>query len=48
VLQTPDLHHILTGFSLDSFGEFGVVNLSVRQYNFPAFAFLNLSLMLMA
>lgn len=47
VLQTHDLHHILTGFSLDSFGEFGVVSLSVSQYNFPAFAFLNLSAMLM-
>jgi ubiquinone biosynthesis protein Coq4 len=47
VLQTHDLHHILTGFSLDNFGEFGVVSLSVSQYNFPAFAFLNLAAMLM-
>jgi ubiquinone biosynthesis protein COQ4 len=47
VLQTHDLHHIVTGFSLDNFGEFGVVSLSVSQYNFPAFAFLNLSSMLM-
>lgn len=47
VLQTHDLHHILTGFSLDNFGEFGVVSLSVSQYNFPAFAFLNLSALLM-
>jgi ubiquinone biosynthesis protein COQ4 len=47
VLQTHDLHHILTGFSLDNFGEFGVVSVSVSQYNFPAFAFLNLSSLLM-
>ena len=47
VLQTHDLHHIITGFSLDNFGEFGVVSLSVSQYNFPAFAFLNLSALLM-
>lgn len=47
VLQTHDLHHILTGFSLDNFGEFGVVSLSVSQYNFPAFAFLNLSALFM-
>ena len=47
VLQTHDLHHIITGFSLDNFGEFGVVSLSVSQYNFPAFAFLNISALLM-
>jgi ubiquinone biosynthesis protein COQ4 len=47
VLQTHDLHHIITGFSLDNFGEFGVVSLSVSQYNYPAFAFLNLSALLM-
>ena len=47
VLQTHDLHHIITGFSLDNFGEFGVVSLSVSQYNFPAFTFLNLSGLLM-
>ncbi|MFN9545605.1 MAG: Coq4 family protein [Cyanobacteriota bacterium] len=47
VLQTHDLHHIISGFSLDNFGEFGVVSMSVSQYNFPAFAFLNLSALLM-
>lgn len=47
MLQTHDLHHIITGFSLDNFGEFGVVSLSVSQYNFPAFAFLNLSALMM-
>lgn len=47
VLQTHDLHHIISGFSLDNFGEFGVVSISVSQYNFPAFAFLNLSGLLM-
>jgi ubiquinone biosynthesis protein COQ4 len=47
VLQTHDLHHIISGFSLDNFGEFGVVSLSVSQYNFPAFAFLNLSVLSM-
>jgi len=47
VLQTHDLHHIISGFSLDNFGEFGVVSMSISQYNFPAFAFLNISALLM-
>ncbi len=47
VLRPHDLHNIITGFSLDNFGEFGVDSPSVSQYNFPAFAVLNLSALLM-
>jgi ubiquinone biosynthesis protein Coq4 len=47
VYATHDLHHILSGFSLDNFGEMGVVSISVSQFSFPGFLFLDLvSLML--
>ena len=47
VYATHDLHHILSGFSLDNFGEIGVVSISVSQFSFPGFLFLDLvSLML--
>ena len=42
VYATHDLHHILSGFSLDNFGELGVISISVGQFSFPGFSFLNL------
>jgi ubiquinone biosynthesis protein COQ4 len=47
VYATHDIHHILSGFSLDNFGEIGVVSISVSQFSFPGFLFVDLvSLML--
>lgn len=40
VRKTHDLHHILTGFSLDDCGEFGVISVSIGQIQYPAFQFL--------
>ena len=42
IAATHDLHHILTGFSLDTFGELGVTSVSVAQASIPAFAFIDL------
>lgn len=42
VYATHDLHHILSGYSLDNFGEVGVISISVGQFSFPGFSFLNL------
>lgn len=42
VYATHDIHHILSGFSLDNFGESGVISISMAQFSFPGFAFLNL------
>jgi len=42
IFATHDLHHILTGFSLDTFGELGVLSVSVAQASIPSFAFLDL------
>jgi ubiquinone biosynthesis protein Coq4 len=42
VYKTHDLHHILTGFSLDGMGEFGVISVSVGQFGYPGFIFLDL------
>ncbi|MEB3331687.1 MAG: Coq4 family protein [Synechococcaceae cyanobacterium] len=42
VFATHDIHHILTGFSLDNFGETGVISLSVGQFNHPGLAFTDL------
>jgi ubiquinone biosynthesis protein Coq4 len=42
VYATHDLHHILSGYSLDNFGELGVISISVGQFSFPGFSFLNL------
>jgi ubiquinone biosynthesis protein Coq4 len=40
---THDLHHVLTGFALDTTGELGVISVSIRQFGCPAFAFLALT-----
>ena len=47
VYATHDIHHILSGYSLDNFGETGVISIAIGQFNFPGFSFINLvSLML--
>ncbi len=42
VYKTHDLHHILTGFSLDNMGELGVLSVTTGQTGYPAFIFLAL------
>ncbi len=42
VYATHDLHHILSGYSLDNYGEMGVISISVGQFSFPGFLFLDL------
>ena len=42
VFATHDLHHILSGFSLDGFGEIGVISISVGQFNHPGLGFIDL------
>ena len=46
VYKTHDIHHVLTGFSLDDLGEIGVISVSSAQFGFPAFVFLGLIAML--
>ncbi len=47
VYKTHDIHHVLTGFSLDDLGEIGVISVSSAQFGFPAFVFIGLLGMLM-
>lgn len=42
VYKTHDLHHILTGFSLDNLGELGVISVSAGQFAYPTFIFIDL------
>lgn len=42
VYATHDIHHIVSGYSLDNFGETGVISIAVGQFNFPGFSFINL------
>ncbi|MFM7547928.1 MAG: Coq4 family protein, partial [Cyanobacteriota bacterium] len=42
VYASHDIHHIISGFSLDNFGETGVISISIAQFSFPAFVFLDL------
>lgn len=37
VRKTHDLHHILTGFSFDDYGEFGVISVTIGQIQYPTF-----------
>lgn len=48
VYKTHDLHHILTGFSLDSLGELGVISVSAAQFAYPTFIFLDLISMIVS
>ncbi len=43
VYKTHDLHHILTGFSLDDLGELGVISVTAGQIGYPGFIFLDLT-----
>jgi ubiquinone biosynthesis protein COQ4 len=47
VFATHDIHHILSGFSLDGFGEIGVISISVGQFNHPGLAFTDLMSLLL-
>ena len=42
VYATHDIHHIVSGYSLDDFGETGVISISMGQFGFPGFSFINL------
>jgi len=42
VRKTHDLHHILTGFSFDDYGELGVISVTVGQIGHPGFIFIDL------
>jgi ubiquinone biosynthesis protein Coq4 len=42
IRKTHDLHHILTGFSFDDYGEFGVISVTVGQIGYPAFTLIDL------
>jgi ubiquinone biosynthesis protein COQ4 len=42
VYKTHDLHHVITGFSLDNLGELGVISVTAAQTGFPAFLFLDI------
>ncbi|MDX2272727.1 MAG: Coq4 family protein [Cyanobacteriota bacterium] len=37
VRKSHDLHHILTGFSFDDYGELGVISVTAGQIGYPAF-----------
>ena len=47
VFATHDIHHIVSGFSLDGFGEIGVISISVGQFNHPGLAFTDLMSLLL-
>lgn len=42
IRKTHDLHHILTGFSMDDFGEAGVLSVTVAQTGYPGWILINL------
>ena len=47
VRKTHDLHHIMTGFSFDDFGENGVISVTVAQIGYPSLMLIDIiSLML--
>ncbi len=48
VYKTHDLHHILTGFSLNNLGEIGVISVTTGQTAYPAFIFVALISLLMS
>ncbi|MFM7361441.1 MAG: Coq4 family protein [Cyanobium sp.] len=47
VYATHDIHHIVSGFSLDNFGELGVISISVAQFSHPGLAFTDLMSLLL-
>lgn len=46
VLATHDIHHIVTGFALNSAGEVGVISVSVEQFGFPGYVIIDISSLL--
>jgi ubiquinone biosynthesis protein Coq4 len=42
VYRTHDIHHVITGFSVNNLGELGVVAVTAAQTRFPAFIFLDI------
>ncbi|MBR8831466.1 MAG: hypothetical protein N5P05_000952 [Chroococcopsis gigantea SAG 12.99] len=47
VYKTHDIHHVMTGFSLNNFGEFGVISVFGAQIRYPTFIFIDLISMLL-
>lgn len=47
IRKTHDLHHILTGFSMDDFGEAGVISVTVAQTGYPGWMLINILGMLL-
>lgn len=41
------MHHILTGFSFDNYGELGVISVTVGQIGYPGFAFIDVVALLL-
>ena len=46
VMATHDIQHIVTGFALNGGGENGVLSISVQQFGFPGFVFIDLTSLL--
>lgn len=46
VLATHDIHHIVTGFALNGAGETGVISVSVQQFAFPGYVFIDITSLL--
>lgn len=46
VMATHDIQHIVTGFALNGGGENGVLSISVQQFSFPGFVFIDLTSLL--
>lgn len=42
IRKTHDLHHILTGFSFDDYGELGVISVTAGQISYPPFILISL------
>ena len=47
VYATHDIHHIISGFSLDNFGGLGVISMSVAQFSHPGLAFTEMMALLL-
>lgn len=46
--KTHDIHHILTGFSLDNLGELGVISVIMAQTRYPTFLLIDLLALLLS
>ncbi len=47
IRKTHDLHHILTGFSFDDFGENGVISVTVVQTGYPGWMLIDILTLLL-